>query len=480
MDFKRYRNFIVLVLLVEGFVALSFQMIFMRKLLMHVGSSVNNISIIIGVILIMMAIGYRYGGNVRKFDVIYKKSGNYSEYLKAVASKVGVNFLLVALISAVAVNDAVVGFIMDYDASFGSLLIYSGLFISPIIFLMAATVPYIVRFFRNYEKEKAASSALYFSTIGSFLGSVVTANFLFAYIGVYATTIFIILLLFFTGVYSLTIKTSELGKKSNRFSGGISLIISMIVMLVFIVSSFVVGKNQEIIADNEFYNYRLVEAEDYKIFQIDKSHSSIIFSSDKNSPYIELMRDVLFNIVGLENQDILVIGAGGFVAGRGLEGSGHKFTYVDVDPKMIDIAEKNFLEGPINGDFVAMDGRAYLKRNERKFDVVFLDAYSDSKSIPKNLSTIEFFNEVRKDIKDDGWFVANIISDVSFSENYSRNIYRTINAVFPFCTVYVKDKFADYSNIIYACKNSINVGEIYIDDKNRSNRDFNSMKLFDK
>ena len=476
MKFKDYRMYIMAILLVEGFVALSFQMLFMRKLLMNVGSSVNNIGVIIGVILIMMALGYRQGGLQKDFDVKYIKDGDYSKYLKSISRKIGLNFIIVAVISAVALNEHIIDLVMFYDMGIGSLVIYSILFISPIIFLMASTVPYIVRFFNDNRAENAASKALYYSTIGSFLGSVVTANVLFSYLGVHLTTMLVVLLIFETGVLSLLLKTSDESVSNYKFINVIYLVFSLFIILIFLIS----GSGKGVVAYNDYYNYRVVEEKDYKIFQVNKSHSSIIYEDGLLSPYVEVVRNIIFNVIGVKNQDILVIGAGGFVAGRGLEESGHKFTYVDVDPKMQDIAERNFLNGKINGNYIASDGRAYLKKSDKKYDVIFLDAFSDAKSIPENLSTIQFFEMVREDIKKDGWFVANVIADVDFNEEYSRNIYRTINSVFPFCLINVQNMYSVYSNVIYTCKNSEDYGSIYIDDKNKSNIEYGNMRIFKK
>lgn len=465
----KYRNYIIATLFVEGFVALSFQMLFMRKLLKYVGSSVNYIGIIIGVILLLMAFGYRNGGMQKKFDLKYAKDGDSKSYLNAVSNKIGLNFIIVALIGSLALNDTIIDLIMIFDGAFISLSIYSLLFIAPIIFLMASTVPYIVRFFSDVKREEAASKALYFSTIGSFFGSVITANFLFRYYGIYETTILVIGLIFVFGVYSLSLNRGRFNMKdlSNIFISG-----SLACLFLFI------GVDSTVIKSNEYYTYSVVKNDHFKAFQVDRSYSSLIMNDGGNSPYIESLRELIFKRAGLENQDVLIIGAGGFVAGRGMENSGHKFTYIDVDPMMIDIAENNFLDGKINGNFIAKDGRAYLLGNDKQYDVIILDAYSNAKSIPENLSTIEFFNEVKKDIKVGGWFVANVIADVNFNDQYSKNIYKTINEAFNFCFANLLDYDQDYSNIIYMCRNLDSDGDVYIDNKNLSNIEFNDMKIF--
>lgn len=465
--FMKHRNYVIAILFVEGFVALSFQMLFMRKLLKYVGSSVNNIGVIIGVILLLMAFGYRNGGKEKSFDKKYAEDGDSKAFLNAVSNRIGINFIVVSVIAAFALNDTVIELIVAIDGAMISLAVYSLVFIAPIIYLMAATVPYIVRFFNDVRGEEAASRALYFSTIGSFFGSVVTANVLFRYYGIYETTIFVIALLFLFGVYSLTLNREKFANQALS-----NIIIAGAVSAVFLF----MGSDPTVVKSNEYYTYSVINEKHFKAFQVDKSYSSVIMSNGRSSSYVAAIRDMAFRRLGLKNQDILIIGAGGFASGVGLEGSGHKFTYVDVDPAMIEVAEKYFLNEKVNGDYIVKDGRAFLLGNDKEYDIIVVDAYSNAKSIPENLATYEFFSEVKKDIKDGGWMLINVIANVAFDDNYSRNIYRTINQVFPFCYSTIAGYTGEYSNIIYSCRNSKVEGEVYIDNKNLSNIEFNSMK----
>lgn len=466
----KYRNYIISILFVEGFIALSFQMIFMRKLLMFVGSSVNYISIIIGVILLMMAFGYRYGGNRKDFDDEYLKNGDREGFLSSVSRRIGLNFLMVGLISGIALNDTIIRSIMFIDGSFISLIVYSILFISPIIFLMASTVPYIVRYFNGLEKEKAASVALYLSTIGSFAGSVITANILFRFFGLYETTIFVVFTIIVFGFYSLYISKSLESSKLYFYTGFTALLSGVFLVL---------GSQLSVVHSNEHYTYSVIENDRYKMFQVDESPSSLMWKKGHiNESYIESIKRFIVSRFGGSEKEILVIGAGGFMASRGLSGSNYEFTYVDVDPDMKDVAEKYFLEEPVNGGYVVADGRAYLQNSDKKYDAIILDAYSNAKSIPENLSTIEFFYEVKKDLKIGGWFIVNVISDVDFDEDYGRNINRTINKAFPMCRSEVVGSGSYYANIIYTCRNLEEVGDVYIDNKNKSNIEFNDMGVF--
>jgi Spermidine synthase len=86
---------------------------------------------------------------------------------------------------------------------------------------------------------------------------------------------------------------------------------------------------------------------------------------------------------------VLVLGAGGFTLSH-REPLNH-YTYVDIDPAVKEIAERDFLREPIRGEFVVADARAYVRDTALRYDVVVVDVYSALTSIPAHLVTREFW-----------------------------------------------------------------------------------------
>jgi spermidine synthase len=66
------------------------------------------------------------------------------------------------------------------------------------------------------------------------------------------------------------------------------------------------------------------------------------------------------------------------------------------------------------------DGRAYLAASKEKFDVIMVDAYQDI-TIPFQLSSVEFFNEVCSHLKPNGVMVVNL--NMTSAEDGSINEY---------------------------------------------------------
>jgi spermidine synthase len=83
---------------------------------------------------------------------------------------------------------------------------------------------------------------------------------------------------------------------------------------------------------------------------------------------------------------------------------------VEIDPEMFEIAKKYFyFQEKANMKTHIMDGRIFLKRTKKKYDMIFLDAYR-GEHIPFHLTTVEFLREVKKKLKDGGVVASNILS----------------------------------------------------------------------
>lgn len=84
---------------------------------------------------------------------------------------------------------------------------------------------------------------------------------------------------------------------------------------------------------------------------------------------------------------------------------------VEIDPVMIEVARKWFFfrEMP-NLKVHPLDGRIFIKRTKKNYDVIFLDAYQND-YIPFHLTTVEFLREVKGRLREGGVVVSNILAD---------------------------------------------------------------------
>jgi spermidine synthase len=132
---------------------------------------------------------------------------------------------------------------------------------------------------------------------------------------------------------------------------------------------------------------------------------------------------------------------------------------VEIDPEMIKISRKYFdFQERGNMKVHTADGRVFIKRARKKYDIIFLDAYQGN-HIPFHLTTVEFLKEVRKKLKDGGIVVSNIMSESRNKFFYS--MLRTYTEVFPHIYCYTRwttsDNFIFVATVDKEKKESIHV-----------------------
>ena len=86
---------------------------------------------------------------------------------------------------------------------------------------------------------------------------------------------------------------------------------------------------------------------------------------------------------------------------------------VELDPAVLEVAKKYFSvqETPTHHMHIS-DGRQYLRRTQKKYDVMILDAYKSGRYgsfIPYHLVTKEFFELAREHLTENGVVVYNVI-----------------------------------------------------------------------
>lgn len=178
------------------------------------------------------------------------------------------------------------------------------------------------------------------------------------------------------------------------------------------------------------------------------SNASFPSDTNKSHPYIERIKHIIRDDLGYRAKDILVLGAGGFTLSIG--DVDNRYTYVDIDEDIRAVAEASFLHSSINGDFLASDARLYLASTVKRWDMVFIDVYSNLATIPWHLATLEFYRMVPQVLKKDGLVVINVVGDPRFRDSYTKNIDQTIRKALGRCVTSI-DSYASQTNIIYLC-----------------------------
>jgi spermidine synthase len=159
-------------------------------------------------------------------------------------------------------------------------------------------------------------------------------------------------------------------------------------------------------------------------------------------PYVDLSARVIQSLKPAP-QSALIVGGGGYSIPEFIKKNAPQadVTVVEIDPDVTAIAKWFFLRDPAMPiTTLNEDGRVFLNCNQRQFDVMYTDAYSNGGSIPPHLATREAFYRMSRALKPDGVVVFNIGSARTgrYAKVYE-SLFTTIQSVFPrtatFCTL---------------------------------------------
>ena len=125
---------------------------------------------------------------------------------------------------------------------------------------------------------------------------------------------------------------------------------------------------------------------------------------------------------------ILMIGLGGGVLPRFLNEvyPDIEMDVVEVDPRVTELAKRyfGFKESPGMRIFEG-DGRAFVKRRNPRYDMVFLDAFKGG-SVPYHLKTVEFYREIAQSLKKEGILVTNLYGKSNALKPRDRKTLETV------------------------------------------------------
>ena len=440
------RTLLYAIVFIEGFCSLGAEVIALRRLVPHIGSSIVVTAPTIAFFLLALALGYASGAKV---------AGNYI----AIVAR---NFLIAAALAGIGLAGISVDWMFAHlQPVLIAYLVFIGGVLCPLAWLLGQTVPILTNLMKTERTGEASGMALYWSTLGSFLGSISLSLLVMQWLGVSAAV--------FACALGLVIGTLLLAPQNKKIGA-----------FALLTATLAAGFNHQhlVTADTAYAEYLIGDVElpgqnNPRAFWVNKSTASLIDDSQppNYTRYIKHLRQILLDDLGFKDKDILVLGAGGFTLSH-QEPLNH-YTYVDIDPAIKDIAEKHFLRQPARGEFIADDARRYIATTERRFDAVVVDVYSSHTSIPSHLVTREFWAGTRRALKADGVLLANLILDGKLETPYARNLLATIDSVFGRCAVDVLHKAKNLANVEVACFASSQPAPtgIYVDEKNRADLD---------
>ena len=372
---------------------------------------------IIGIIMIALSIGYFVGGRLAdrkpRLHILLK--------LLMLASA----FLLVLPFVASPLVRWLASLMSTFNSSFsfiffGSLCAITLLFSPPIV-VMGMTSPFLIRIIaRSGHVGDSAGHIFGISTIGSVLGTFLPILIFIPTLGT-ATTILIFAAVLFV--------VTALGFANRRTA--------LLCIAVAVPFLFPMPPMREI--PGKVYStesaYQFIQVFDRGLYRYLVYNDAVGFQTAANK--ISIFTGLYYDYYSLlplffetPPRSALIIGLGGgiianqmhcFYPDMGVDG-------VEIDPKVIEIARKYFALTDTVKVF-NQDGRIFMNLGKRKYDIVIIDAYTQQVYIPFHLTTIEFFNQVKRGLLGNG-IVAMNVSSAKDDSPLLRSITNTLRLAF--------------------------------------------------
>lgn len=456
-----------LIILIEGYIVLAVELLAIRQIIPFVGNGIETIAIVVAAVLMPLALGYYAGGKYKP-----KTKG---KYFFSVRTKLINNIITAAFILPLGLSYLVLQIffpILDFAGATNRIvqtIIYSLLFIAYPTFLLGQTIPLVSNYFSQKKLSEIAGKMLFFSTTGSFLGSIISTLILMSLIGVNNTVIITISLM---ALLVLIL--------NRKILSTYSALIFIPVIFIFLSNNNNVMQKHGIVGNNNYSTVEILKNNHFDInkertLSVNRSRSSRYSpNSDRRFNFVKYVEDTFIPSKAKNKKSILIIGAGGFTIG--LYDDYNEYTYIDIDKSLKQISEDFFLEKPLSKNklFIAEPARSFLARNKQQYDFIFVDAYSNALSIPSDLITQEFFLQLKSSVKDGGIVALNIISSANFKDRFSVKLDNTLHLVFGNLNRYVIGNYRGFSdgtetrNVIYSYFNNAAESGIYTDDRNSS------------
>ena len=421
---KIYKYILETAVFVCGAVVMIFELVGSRVLGPYFGTSIFVWTSLIGIILGSLSLGYYLGGKMSdkkpNLDIL-----SLIIFLAAVLIGITIfikDFLLILLqnnISDIRVSSIIASLILFLPTSV----------------LLGMVSPYAAKLkLDSLNTSGSTVGNLYaISTTGSIIGTFLSGYFLIPYFG---TNSLLVILAITLIIISLLLALKQLIKAK------LSVLIIIIIGWVGLSSlKQLLEKNEFVDVDTAYnriwiYNHKdPITNKVVKTMGINsENHSSMLLDSDelvnKYTKYYHLAKHFNPNF-----KETLMFGGAGYSYPKDFLLTYPEATIdvIEIDPKVTELAKKYFrLKEDSRLTIYHEDGRVYLNKTQKKYDVIFGDAFSSHYSVPYQLTTREAIQKKFNILNDNGVVILNIISAIEGEKGkFLRAEYATYKNIFP-------------------------------------------------
>ena len=426
---KKYKSEIIIFLVNAVYMIL--ELVASRVLSAYFGSSNTVWTSVIGIILLSSSIGNYLGGKIAD-----KK--NLNKNTKLVLQISGIMVFALPLIQKEILNlvSSAIGNIR-IGAIIGTIL----LFFLPSMFIGFLSPIIIKAKLKNLEQAGQVSGIIYaISTFGGIFGTFLGGFYL---LPTYGSTITLFILSATLFILVFCVDGFNFNNQLYKIITVICIMLNIIMIIVYsnknkVNSVLVQNGNTKVSVEYDtqygkvkIYNLN-IDSGAIRVMEIDKGNESATYIDKAKCNELVFEYTKYYDLMFKSNKDIknvLMIGGAGYSYPKYFISKypDKNMDVVEIDEDVTNIAKKYFyLNENDRLNLITADGRAYLNKNEKKYDAILNDAFSGN-SPAEILTTVEAANKIHDRLTENGLYLTNIISSIN-GEN-SKFIKAEINTL---------------------------------------------------
>jgi spermidine synthase len=441
--FSPKKYYIYLTVFITGAAILILEILGTRIIAPYYGTTLFVWSALIGVTLLALTAGYFLGGWLSD-----RRPGFEVMYLVIFAASA-------AIFAVPFISPGVLEATNSMGPRAGALLSAAALFSVPLL-LLGMVSPYAVRLSLGeiLSAGMTAGSLYAVSTVGSFIGAIVTGFYLIPAIGIKAIIDLITALLILISLgWFIFVRKSRL---------------SMVLMVIFLFAMAAKShtddvsfrRNSETLFDRQTAYSRLKVVDfmgRYRAMVINNAMQTLydIVNNEFEIGYIKMFGEA----AGCRKaaKTALSIGLGGGAIDSALKKRGLAVDNVEIDPEIVGAARKYF---GFSGHIIIDDGRHFVRNTVKKYDLIYLDAFNGF-AIAQYLLSREALMEMKSRLNPGGMLVVNTVGRLKndggrgvADDRLVRAVNSTLTAVFKNVSVHA-DVFGICNYVYCASEDAI-------------------------
>lgn len=405
------------------------------------GSALRETTAVIAVFLASMSCGYYLGGRL----------GDRRPRISTLILPMAVGGLFILLVPTL---DGLVSERISMSSlplGLHAILASTVLFVVPSM-LLASVSPITIRLLSQDVQQtgKVAGSVSALSTVGSIFGTVLTGFYLIDALESITRSAHVL------GVAMLILSAIAAISAPRKTAAAAALAIGLYTAL----SGCAVQAQTIFERDSSYHHIAVRDVGAKRILYFENSPESQMDRANPIAGGFEYTD--FFHCAYLFNpnvKDVLCLGLGGGTAPKRFlhDYPNATMDVVDVDPLVVEVAEKYFAVKPNPRLHIfTQDGRVYVKRCKKQYDLVILDAYTTNKygsTVPPHLTTREFMGEVKKILRPGGVIAYNVTGLIEgWGHGITQALVKTIGSQFD--TPYLFQAISSSNTVILAFKDA--------------------------